>query len=97
MRKAGAPKGNINATHDKPWTNALNRALLQYTAKGVKAGQALRVIADGVVRDAIAGDPVARREVFERQDGKPVQPVAATVDANITLQVIRFGSDPDPK
>lgn len=88
--KRGAPKGSRNAAHDKPWTNALERALAQYSAGKLTAGKALRSIADGVVRDALAGDAVARREIAERLDGKPVQPVAATVDGDITLTIKRF-------
>lgn len=97
MAKRGAPKGNKNGAHDKPWTNALERALAQYNEGGVKAGQALRRIADGVVRDAIGGDAIARREVFERMDGKPVQPVAGTVDTTLTVQLVRFGNSPASK
>lgn len=88
--KRGAPKGSRNAAHDKPWTNALQRALSRYTAKDVKALQALNRIADGVVRDALAGDAAARKEIAERLDGKPVQPIAATVETEVHVTVKRF-------
>ena len=97
MAKRGAQPGNRNGAHDKPWTNALQRALQQYSDEDCPRGSALQRIANGVVRDSLKGDPNARKEIFERLDGKPVQPVAATVDANITLEVIRFASGSDPK
>lgn len=94
MAKRGAPFGNKNGVADKPWTNALERALAQYSDGNLKAGQALRGIADGVVKRALAGDAIACKEIAERLDGKPVQAIAATVDTNITVEVIRFGSRP---
>jgi uncharacterized protein YoaH (UPF0181 family) len=97
MAHRGAPAGNRNGAHDKPWTKALERAILQYEAKGIKAGEAIRKLADRVVRDALAGDAVATREIAERLDGKPVQPVAGTIDTNLTVQVVRFGSNPVTK
>ncbi len=93
MAKRGAQPGNKNGVHDKPWTKALERALLQYNAKGIKAGEAIRRLADRVVRDALAGDAVATREIAERLDGKPVQPVAGQIDTNLTVELVRFGAD----
>lgn len=90
MAKRGAQPGNKNGAHDKPWTKALERALLQYEAKGIRAGEAIRHIADGVVKRALAGDGVAVKELSERLDGKPVQPIAATVDTDIRLTIKRF-------
>lgn len=71
-----APKGNKFASHDKPWTNALQRVLAQLEVpgpegKGIKAGEALRAIAEATVLQAIAGDKDARKEIADRMDGKP--------------------------
>lgn len=93
-KKPGGQVGNKNSVHDKPWTNALERALAQYEKGDIKMGQALRRIADRVVRDAIGGDALARREIAERLDGKPVQPLAGKVDTNITLEIVRFAQNP---
>lgn len=91
--KRGAPKGSRNAAHDKPWTNALERALAQYKAGDVRMGQALRRIADGVVERALAGDAAACKEISERLDGKPVQPIAGKIDSTVTVEVVRFGKN----
>jgi len=72
-----APKGNRFASHDKPWTNALTRVLAQLELPGeegkpaVKAGEALRQIAEATVMQALAGDKDARKEIADRMDGKP--------------------------
>lgn len=97
MKKRGPPKGNKNATHDKPWTKALERALAQFNEGGIRSGAAIRRIADGVVRRAIAGDAIACREIAERLDGKPVQPVAGQIDTTLTVEILRFGANPTPK
>ncbi len=76
-----APKGNKFAAHDKPWTDALRRVLLQFELKDengkvqVKAGEALRKIAEITVQAAMAGDKDARKEIAERMDGKPTENV----------------------
>lgn len=64
----GAPKGNRNAAHDKPWTRALERHFAQNPDKLAKLAT---VTADL----ALAGDAAARQEIANRLDGKPVQPV----------------------
>lgn len=69
-------KGNKFASHDKPWTDALRRVLAQLEVKDdtgkvlVKAGEALRLIAEATVSQAIAGDKDARKEIADRLDGK---------------------------
>lgn len=74
-----APKGNRFASHDKPWTNALRRVLAQLEVKDeagavkVKAGEALRQIAEATVMQAMAGDKDARKEIADRLDGKPTE------------------------
>lgn len=71
----GAPLGNRNAAKEKPWVQALRTALLQYEGGDIKAGQALRHIADTVVLKAIKGDKDAIQEIGNRLDGKPAQSV----------------------
>lgn len=74
-----APKGNKFGSHDKPWTNALQRVLAQLEVKDadgkvtIKAGEALRQIAETTVLQAIAGDKDARKEVADRMDGRPTE------------------------
>lgn len=73
--QSGNPKGTQAR---KPWTAALQRALLQYSDKKlkIKAGEALRHIADDMVKKAIEGDAEARQEIFNRLEGKPVQAIS---------------------
>lgn len=74
-----APKGNKFGSHDKPWTNALQRVLAQLEIKDAdgkvlcKAGEALRLIAEATVQQAISGDKDARKEIADRMDGKPTE------------------------
>jgi len=80
-----APKGNKFGSHDKPWTNALQRVLKQLELKdkegkvSVAAGEALRAIAEQTVMLAIHGDKDARKEIADRLDGKPSE----FVDVNL--------------
>ena len=73
-----APKGNKFASHDKPWTNALERVLKQLETGNVKAGEALRAIAEVTVIKAIEGDKDARKEIADRLDGKATEYVNIT-------------------
>ena len=68
---AGAPKGNRNGAHDKPWTRALERVAAQDR-------EAMRRIALKVMEMAEAGDIAAIKELGDRLDGKPKQSVEAT-------------------
>jgi hypothetical protein len=54
--QSGNPSGTKTM---RPWTAALQRALLQYKDKKlkIKPGEALRYIADDVVQKAIEGSP----------------------------------------
>ncbi len=91
---AGEPRGPHRA---RPWTGALEKALAQYAAGKIEAGQALRHIADGVVRRALDGDKDAYSEIANRLDGKAVQPVAVEADTTLTINLIRFGDSKPSK
>ena len=66
---AGAPEGNHNATKNKPWTAAINRALAQNPDK-------LRALADKLIDKAIEGDLPSMKEIGDRIEGKPVTTIA---------------------
>ena len=76
----GAPIGSTNRANGKRFANAVKAALEDYESDGVKRGEALREIARGMVRDALAGDQTARREIADRLDGKPRQQVEVSGD-----------------
>lgn len=79
----GAPEGNKNAAKAKEFETALRRALLQYDKGDVKAGHALRQVADKLVEQALAGAPWAIQHIADRLDGKPTQMAEVKQDVNV--------------
>ena len=77
----GAPRGNLNAIKDKPWSDAIRRACL------ADDGRRLRVIAEKLLEKAIEGDIQAMKEIGDRMDGKSEQrtTLAGDVDAPLFL------------
>lgn len=95
----GAPRGNTNAVGghkapDRPWADALRRSLAQFadTKLGVKRGEALRRLADRLVRDALEGDADARREIGNRLDGRPAQQMTVNTNGQPSLVELLAGS-----
>ncbi len=82
-----APKGNQNAAKGAEWAGALRKALDQYVdeVRGIERGNALYAIAEGVVRDAIEGNPFARQEIANRLDGKPKERVEVEQTINVNV------------
>ena len=66
MAKRGAPIGNDNATKNRPFAEAINRALAQDN------GKRLRAIAEALLTKAADGDIAAIKEFADRTDGKVV-------------------------
>jgi hypothetical protein len=66
----GAPLGNKNAVKNKPWEEALRRALM------AEDGKKLRALAERLITRAEEGDIAALREIGDRIDGKPVQSIS---------------------
>ncbi len=64
-----APIGNKNATKAKPWSDAINRALL------AEDGKKLRALADKLIDKALEGDVSALKEVGDRMEGKAAQAI----------------------
>jgi hypothetical protein len=83
--QSGNPSGKQTK---RPWTQTLERALAQYEAGDVKAGEALRKIADRVVEGALAGDKDSVKEIAERLDGKAVQSIAGPDGENLFGQLV---------
>lgn len=69
MAERGAQPGNKNANKNRPWAEALNRALL------ANDGQKLRDLAEKLIARAEAGDVTALKEIGDRVDGKVVQQI----------------------
>ncbi len=96
MSKRGAPAGNKNAAHGKPWTDALRRALAQFEddSIGVQRGGALVKIAENVVKIAcIAPDKDVIKEIGERLDGKAKQSIdlegKLTVKPEVDMAILK--------
>jgi len=68
----GAPKGSQNRIKNRPWTDAINRAIL------AQDGKALRALADKLVEKALEGDMQAMREIGDRVEGKAAQIIEAS-------------------
>lgn len=92
----GAPKGNTNATKNKPWIAALERHFAQNPDKLAK-------IAAKTADAAMAGESWAVQEVANRLDGKPMQPVEHSGEftqrlaheySNAELALIAAGKEP---
>lgn len=70
-----APEGNKNFVKNKPWADAIARALAR-RAEGKENG--LNLVADQLVTAALNGDQWAIKEIGDRTDGKAAQSVAIT-------------------
>ena len=78
---AGAPKGNKNNTKNKPWYDAIQRAITQSDPNR------LRSIAEKLIAKAEEGDIQALKELGDRLDGKPAQSIQATVGGGFVINV----------
>ena len=66
---AGAPKGNKNNVKNRPWAEAIDKALKQCEdGKPEK----LRALADKLISLALDGESWAMKELGDRVDGKPL-------------------------
>ena len=79
MAERGAPLGNKNATKNKPWSEAINRALL------AEDGKKLRALADRLIAKAEEGDVSALKEIGDRMEGKPPQAITGADGAPLTV------------
>lgn len=82
---SAAMVGNANAAKDKPWRDALNRAMIRYD--GGKAN-ALNRIAEQTVALAVSGEQWAVKEIADRMDGKAAQSVTVTGDEANPLRTV---------
>ena len=79
--KKGQSGNPLGSRVNQPWKDALERALAALEVKDkdgkviVKRGEALRAVADEVVRRAIMGDDKAWKELGERLDGRALQQI----------------------
>jgi ribosomal protein L17 len=92
MAERGAPLGNKNGVKNKPWREAIDRALAQGD------GKKLRSIADKLIDLAAEGDMAAIRELGDRLDGKPAQAITGADGGPLLISdVTRTIVDPGAK
>ena len=82
INSVGAPLGNKNNTKNKPFLDAMRRAIAQNPQK-------IRSIVDKVLEKAEEGESWAVKEVADRLDGKAVQATTfEDAEGNSLLQAI---------
>jgi len=91
MAERGGQPGNNNPGKNKPWRDAIDKALKQYKTDEIKAKTALHKIATKVVERALAGDKDAWTEIANRLDGRPAQSVEVSGDPDNPIGVLPFG------
>ena len=83
-KKSGAQPGNTNATKNKPFREALDRAIKQDDGKRLRrAAERLLTMA----ARATKGDTRAIKELADRLDGKSVQPLSGPDGGDIIVKL----------
>ena len=70
--------GNTNASKNRPWAAAINRALAQGDANR------LRGLAEKLIDKALEGDMAALKELGDRVDGKSLATIEYTGELQVT-------------
>jgi hypothetical protein len=83
--RGGAPLGNKNAHTGSVIRGVIRRALAENEAEG---RESLLLIAKKLIEDAEGGNLPAARELFDRIDGKPNQPVTGEDGGPISHSVV---------
>jgi hypothetical protein len=87
-----APKNPLGSKSDKQWRNAIMLAVHRLASDGKT--KHLDILAARLVRSAAEGDVAALKEIGDRLDGKPTQPMEADENLMDALKGIRviFGT-----
>lgn len=78
-----APVGNNNAGKNKPWQEAIRRALARAEDEGNY--RSLNALADKLLDKASEGDMSAIRELGDRLDGKAQQDINAALSGEMRM------------
>ena len=101
---AGAPTGNHNAARGAEWRSSIKRALARAAAKlgdGDQTGyrKGLDIVADKFIAASCDGEPWAMKELGDRIDGKPTQPISGPdggpvdIDMKWTVEIVGHDAD----
>jgi hypothetical protein len=82
MAERGAPIGNNNNKKNKPFAEAINRAIAQ------DDGKRLRAIAEALLDKAADGDVSAIKEFADRTDGKVMAQIEMSGDLNVSFHEV---------
>lgn len=85
----GRPKGSLN---DKPWKDAIRKAVARRAEEGSRA---LDKLAESLVGMGLAGDVSALKEIGDRLDGKATQTIEATVTERMVMEAPQPAKDAD--
>ena len=72
--ESGAQPGNKNAAKNKPWAEAIRKAIARRDLEG--DSQALNKLAEKLLTQCDAGDLAALKELGDRLDGKANQSIS---------------------
>ena len=86
MAERGGQEGNTNATKNRPWRDAINRALARYDGKTTDGG--LNKLADKLIAKCEEADLAALKELGDRVEGRPGQTVTVAGDEEHPLQAV---------
>ena len=90
MATSGGQPDNHNSGKNKPWADALRKALA--VTDPIKRRKKLFLTAEALVDKALEGDVSALKEIGDRMDGKARQSIDAEVTGTLTINVIKdFG------
>lgn len=100
MAERGAPIGNTNAAKGRKWHAAINRALDRRSkADGIAELDRLAELFLDTIEDMTQATPTRGPSIAglvdlaDRLDGKAIQQIDATVDANLTVEIVRFSEN----
>ena len=82
---AGAPKGNTNATKNKPWQAAIERALAKRSLLAQR--EAIDELAEKFLQKCDEGDLGALKEFGDRIEGRPAQSMTVSGDEDNPLVI----------
>jgi hypothetical protein len=89
MAERGGQPGNDNATRNKPWRAALDRAIAQDDSKRLRAS------AEELLNLAAAGESWAVQMLADRLDGKVPQAITGEDGGPLTVQILKFSDAVD--
>lgn len=88
-----------NGREQKPWADAIKRALARAENDPVAGHRTINKLAEQLLSKAAEGDMPALKELGDRLDGKPIQSIDADIRGTLTGILAGMGSGPsnDPK